>query len=100
MFDRERAADDYHINVKAELEIELLHQKVDLMREQEIVKLIGVVEKLEQRLVEMARLAAEMILGIIKGNGKRPRQRKIDLGFRLVVRESSGKPPATRRDAT
>ncbi len=49
---------------------------------------------------DMARLAGEMILGIIRGNGKRPKQRKIDLGFRLVVRQSSGKPPAPRRDGT
>jgi uncharacterized membrane protein len=59
VFDRQRAEDDYHINIKAELEIELLHQKVDLMREQEIVKLLGVVERLEKQLVELARLAAE-----------------------------------------
>lgn len=48
--DRERAEDDYHINIKAELEIELLHQKIDLMREQEIVRLTRLIEKLEQRL--------------------------------------------------
>jgi len=50
MVDRQHAEDDYHINVKAELEIELLHQKVDMMREQEMVKLIELVERLEQRL--------------------------------------------------
>jgi len=48
--DRQRAEDDYNVNVKAELEIELLHQKVDLMREQEIVRLLGVLERLEARL--------------------------------------------------
>lgn len=48
--DRQRAEDDYHVNVKAELEIELLHQKVDLMREQEIVRLLGVVDRLEARM--------------------------------------------------
>lgn len=52
--DRQRAEDDYHINIKAELEIETLHQKVDLMREQEIVKLIGIVERLEQQLIQQA----------------------------------------------
>lgn len=49
--DRQHAEDDYHINVKAELEIELLHQKVDMMREQEIMKLLELVERLEQRLM-------------------------------------------------
>jgi uncharacterized membrane protein len=48
--DRQRAEDDYHVNIKAELEIELLHQKVDLLREQEIVRLLDVVGKLETRL--------------------------------------------------
>ena len=32
--DRRRADNDYEVNVKAELEIELLHIKVDLLREQ------------------------------------------------------------------
>lgn len=50
MVDRQHAEDDYHINVKAELEIELLHQKVDMMREQEMAKLIELVARLEQRL--------------------------------------------------
>lgn len=42
---------------------------------------------------EIARLAGEMILDIIRGNGKWPAQRKIDLGFRLVARESTAAPP-------
>jgi LacI family transcriptional regulator, gluconate utilization system Gnt-I transcriptional repressor len=46
---------------------------------------------------EMARLAGEMILEIIRGSGKRPTQRKIDLGFRLVARDSTGVPPTTLR---
>ena len=37
--DRRHAEHDYRINVKAELEIELLHNKIDALREQEIVKL-------------------------------------------------------------
>jgi LacI family gluconate utilization system Gnt-I transcriptional repressor len=41
---------------------------------------------------EMAHLAAEIILEIIRGSGKRPKQRKIDLGFRLVVRQSTAEP--------
>ncbi len=42
---------------------------------------------------EMAHSAAEIILEIIRGTGNRPQQRQIDLGFRLVARESTGKPP-------
>lgn len=44
--DRRRAIDDYDINRKAELEIETLHQKIDLLREQEIATLIASVERL------------------------------------------------------
>jgi uncharacterized membrane protein len=33
------AKNDYDINIKAELEIELLHQKLDNIREQEILRL-------------------------------------------------------------
>jgi len=44
--DRQKAEKDYDVNLKAELEIELLHQKVDLMREQEIRRLTELVEEL------------------------------------------------------
>jgi uncharacterized membrane protein len=48
--DRQRAEVDYHINVKAELEIELLHQKIDLLREQEILALSKAVNQLVSKL--------------------------------------------------
>ena len=48
--DRHNAEIDYKINVKAELEIELLHQKLDLLREQEVFELIRLVTALERRL--------------------------------------------------
>jgi uncharacterized membrane protein len=48
--DRRHAEHDYHVNVKAELEIELLHQKIDMLREQEIVRLMDVLEKLSTHL--------------------------------------------------
>ena len=48
--DRSRANSDYEINVKAELEIELLHQKIDLMREQEIRDLSAAVNALSEQL--------------------------------------------------
>lgn len=44
--DRKKAEKDYDVNLKAELEIELLHQKLDLMREQEIKRLTELVEEL------------------------------------------------------
>jgi uncharacterized membrane protein len=44
--DRRRSIEDYEINRKAELEIETLHQKIDLLREQEIAALAKSVERL------------------------------------------------------
>src|SRR5207302_1424441 len=37
--DRKSAENDYQINIKAELEIELLHQKIDQLRETEVLSL-------------------------------------------------------------
>lgn len=37
--DRKEAEEDHRINVKAELEIELLHQKIDTLREKEVLAL-------------------------------------------------------------
>ena len=44
--DRRHAETDYEINVKAELEIELLHDKIDLMKERELLALTRAVQEL------------------------------------------------------
>lgn len=44
--DRKEAAADYQINIKAELEIELLHQKLDELREKEVLALTEAVKAL------------------------------------------------------
>lgn len=44
--DRRHAEHDYRVNVKAELEIEALHAKLDALREQEILRLLQLVERL------------------------------------------------------
>jgi uncharacterized membrane protein len=44
--DRLKAEEDYKVNIKAELEIELLHQKIDELREREIMALAQSVERL------------------------------------------------------
>ena len=51
--DRADAATDYKINAKAELEIELLHQKIDLLRETELSELVHVIRRLEARLPDV-----------------------------------------------
>ena len=44
--DRRAAENDYKVNVKAELEIELLHQKLDQLRETEVMRLTEAVSDL------------------------------------------------------
>lgn len=52
--DRQKAELDYQVNLQAELDIESLHQKIDLMRQEDISRLIGLLEKIVE-----AKLAAE-----------------------------------------
>ena len=52
--DRVAASHDYDINRKAELEIELLHQKLDLLRETEVSELIQIIRSLEERIPKVA----------------------------------------------
>ena len=44
--DRRKAENDYQVNIKAELEIELLHQKIDELREKEVLALSRAVNEL------------------------------------------------------
>jgi len=48
--DRRHAQTDYEINVKAELEIELLHEKIDILKEQELLALTEAVRQLSAQL--------------------------------------------------
>ncbi len=48
--DRRHAENDYEVNVKAELEIELLHDKIDLMKEKELLALTDAVRDLSSKL--------------------------------------------------
>ena len=50
MIDRQAAEHDYDINIKAELEIELLHQKIDLLRETEIAELLQVIKRFQEQM--------------------------------------------------
>lgn len=57
--DRKAAENDYRINVKAELEIELLHEKIDQLREREVLKLTEAVRTLTELLEQSASGARE-----------------------------------------
>jgi uncharacterized membrane protein len=56
--DRKAAEHDYQVNVKAELEIELLHQKIDELREKEVLALSESVKQL---------------IGLLQAAGAKPR---------------------------
>jgi uncharacterized membrane protein len=50
--DRKEAETDHQVNIKAELEIELLHQKIDELREKEVLYLTTTIAELTQLLKE------------------------------------------------
>jgi uncharacterized membrane protein len=52
--DRRHAQNDYEINVKAELEIELLHEKIDIMKEKELLALTQAVRDLSAQLEQLS----------------------------------------------
>lgn len=52
--DRKHAETDYEINVKAELEIELLHEKIDAMKERELLALTDAVRDLSRQLAALS----------------------------------------------
>jgi uncharacterized membrane protein len=56
--DRERALADYQVNLRAEAEIALLHEKVDLMRERELLELTGLLRETLARLAVLERRGA------------------------------------------
>jgi len=57
--DRKRAENDYRINVKAELEIELLHEKIDELRAKEVLMLTNAVADLTELLKAKQTAAAK-----------------------------------------
>jgi uncharacterized membrane protein len=56
--DRHQAAEDFRINVKAELEIELLHQKLDELRDKEVLALTQSIQSLTALLEKKGKAAS------------------------------------------
>ena len=56
--DRRQAENDYEVNIKAELEIELLHEKVDLLKERELLALTQAVRDLSGKLEALTKRLA------------------------------------------
>jgi uncharacterized membrane protein len=63
--DRLRAENDYEVNLKAELEIEQLHTKVDELRDQQWQDLL----RIQERQIELLQQQIAMLRGIIDGAG-------------------------------
>jgi len=50
--DRQKAQLDYDVNLRAELDIEALHEKIDLLRQEDITRLVGLLELLTRERIE------------------------------------------------
>ena len=73
--DRKEAENDHQINIKAELEIELLHQKIDSLRENEVLLLTQAIADLTELLkteseAAHGRSAAQAASAEVKPPGK------------------------------
>jgi uncharacterized membrane protein len=54
--DRIRSIADYQVNIRAEAEISLLHEKIDLLREQQVAELIALLRKSLSRIETLENL--------------------------------------------
>ena len=54
--DRQEARHDYEVNMKAELEIELLQDKINLLREEEIPQIVKILQEQQQQLKRLEEL--------------------------------------------
>ena len=50
--DRQKAQLDYDVNLRAELDIESLHEKIDLLRQEDITRLVKLLELLTKERIE------------------------------------------------
>jgi uncharacterized membrane protein len=74
--DRREAEEDHKINIKAELEIELLHQKLDALRETEVLNLTQAVADLTELLqLERDARAPAPQPGPKRGAARKPAQK-------------------------
>lgn len=54
--DRQEARHDYEVNMKAELEIELLQDKINLLREEELPEVLNILKAQQQQLKRLEEL--------------------------------------------
>ncbi len=59
--DRERAQQDLDCDVKAEMEIELLHEKLDLLRDREIAELHRLIQAQSETIAQIERLLSRQL---------------------------------------
>ena len=73
--DRKKAESDYNINIKAELEIELLHQKIDELREKEMLALTQAISDLSEH-VKNEKLALSVAKPVGSAAAPKPKAAK------------------------
>jgi uncharacterized membrane protein len=69
--DRKEAESDHQINVKAELEIELLHQKIDQLREREVLMMAQAISDLTALLTKKQAQSGKAAAGPASGGRAR-----------------------------
>nr|WP_245472364.1 DUF1003 domain-containing protein [Rhizobium jaguaris] len=70
--DRRAAENDYKINIKAELEIELLHEKIDELRAQEVLRLFEAVNSLADLFPQSRRSGRTDLAGAVEQQDATP----------------------------
>lgn len=60
--DRAEAKHNYEVNMKAELEIELLHDKMNLLREAEIVEILQTLKQQQEQLQRVEQQLSQIVL--------------------------------------
>ncbi|MBE9020418.1 DUF1003 domain-containing protein [Chroococcidiopsidales cyanobacterium LEGE 13417] len=64
IIDRQEAKHDYEVNMKAELEIELLHDKMNLLREEEIIKIMQMLQQQQQQIQSLEGLLRQKLQSV------------------------------------
>jgi uncharacterized membrane protein len=95
--DRRKAEGDYKVNVKAELEIELLHQKLDEMREKEIALLTQTVADLTNLLKSSGVCADDT--PAIKALGAKAAAATAPVAKAAAAKTPAAKKPAAKKPA-
>jgi len=76
--DRQDAKHDYEVNMKAELEIGLLHDKMNLLREEDLVEIAGILREQQQRLGKLEELLQQRLETVTPLSSSQPSAQDTD----------------------